>query len=118
MISLKLQILMLIAIAVYYILLWILLRKRSLNLKYTLLWIFSGLVMFIMGVFPKILSWLSGQVGIETPTNALFSIMFFCIIIILMSLTSIVSKLNNKSKKLIQTIAILEKRVRELEEYK
>ena len=118
MISLKLQTLMLIAIVVYFILLWMLLRKRSLNLKYTLLWIFSGVVMLIMGAFPKILSWLSSQVGIETPTNALFAIMFFCVIIILMSLTAIVSKLNEKTKRLIQTIAILEKRIRELEENK
>lgn len=118
MISMKLQILMLLAVAVYFLLLWYLLRKRSLNLKYTLLWIFSGAVMLVMSAFPQILSWLSEKVDIQAPTNALFAIMFFCVIIILMSLTAIVSKLNNKSKRLIQTIAMLEKRVRELEERK
>ncbi len=118
MISLKLQILMLIAILVYFVLLWMLLRKRSLNLKYTLLWIFSGAVMLVFGVFPNLLSWISEKIDIATPTNALFAIMFFCIIIILMSLTAIVSKLNEKTKRLIQTIAMLEKRIRELEENK
>ena len=116
MISTKLQILMLLAIALYFILLWILLRKRSLNLKYTLLWIFSGAVMLVMGVFPGVLSWISNKIDIATPTNALFAIMFFCVLIILMSLTAIVSKLNEKNKRIIQTIAMLEKRIRELED--
>lgn len=49
------------------------------------------------------------------PTNALFAFMFFCVIIILMSITAIVSKLNEKNKRLIQSVALLEKRVRELE---
>jgi len=45
----------------------------------------------------------------------LFAIMFFCVIIILVSMTSIVSKLNAKVTELAQQQAILEKRVRELE---
>ena len=115
MISAKLQIIMLLAVAVYFILLWYLLKKRSLNLKYTLLWIFSGFVMLLMSIFPNLLSWISEQIDIATPTNALFAMMFFCVIIILISLTAIVSKLNDKSKTLIQTVALLEKRIRELE---
>lgn len=118
MVPLKLQILMLVAVAIYFLLLFMLLRKRSLNLKYTLLWIFSGAVMLLLGVFPNLLSRMATMIGIATPTNALFAIMFFCVIIILMSLTAIVSKLNEKTKRLIQIIAMLEKRLRELEEDK
>lgn len=118
MISNKLQIVMLLAVGFYFVILWLLLRKRSLNLKYTLLWIFSGIVMLILGIFPSILSWIAETLDVYAPTNALFAMMFFCVIIILMSLTAIVSKLNEKSKRLIQTIAILEKRLRELEEKK
>lgn len=115
MISVKLQVLMLLAVVVYFLLLWWLLRKRSLNLKYTLLWIFSGIVMMILSVFPNTLSWISHQLDIVAPTNALFAIMFFCVIIILMSLTAIVSKLNKKCTRLIQNAAILEERLRKLE---
>ena len=71
--------------------------------------------MLALAVFPRILSWLAALVGIYDPTNALFAFMFFCGIIILMSITAIVSKLNEKSKRLIQSVALLEKRVRELE---
>lgn len=76
----------------------------------------SGVVMLVLAVFPQILGWLAALVGIYDPTNALFAFMFFCVIILLMSITAIVSKLNEKSKQLIQSVALLEKRVRELED--
>jgi len=116
MISSQLQIAMLIAIGLYFIIVFQLLKRKSLNLKYTLLWLFSGVIMLVLAVFPRILGWLSASVGIYAPTNALFAFMFFCVIIILMSLTAIVSKLNEKSKQVIQALALMEKRVRDLEE--
>lgn len=113
--STALQYSVLIAVLIYFIVLFFLLKKRSLSLKYTLLWIFSGIVMLLLALFPQFLVWFAQLVGVYAPTNALFSIAFFCVIIILVSLTAIVSKLNEKNKKLIQSLALLEKRVRELE---
>lgn len=115
MISTKLQAAMLIAVAVYFLLVLRLLRQKTLNLKYTLLWLASGGIMLMLAVFPQILGWFAALVGIYDPTNALFAFMFFCVIIILMSITAIVSKLNEKSKQTIQAVALLERRVRELE---
>lgn len=116
MISGRLQFVVLSGVCVYFILLWILLKRRSLNLKYTLLWIFSGCMMLFLGLFPWVLTWISELLGIYAPTNALFSLILFCIIVILVSLTAIVSKLNQKCTRLAQNIAILEKQVRELQE--
>lgn len=116
MISSKLQIAMLIAVAVYFLIVFRLLKQRSLNLKYTLLWLLSGVIMLVLAVFPQILNWFAALVGIYDPTNALFAFVFFCVIVILMSLTAIVSKLNEKSKRIIQTMALMERRIRELEE--
>ncbi len=116
MISSKLQISMLIAVGLYFLIVFRLLKRRNLNLKYTLLWLLSGAIMLMLAVFPRILGWLAALVGVYDPTNALFALMFFCVIIILMSLTAIVSKLNEKSKKVVQTLALIEKRVRDLEE--
>lgn len=118
MISRKLQIAMLIAVALYFLIVFRLLKRKSLNLKYTLLWLLSGGIMLVLAVFPQILNYLAALVGVYDPTNALFAFMFFCVIIILMSLTAIVSKLNEKSKQAIQALALMEKRVRDLEEDK
>ena len=71
--------------------------------------------MLVFVLFPWLLQSFALLVGISAPMNALFSMSLFCIITILMSLTAIVSKLNEKAKTLIQSIALLEKRVRDLE---
>lgn len=115
MIGGKSQIIMLLAVLCYFVLLIFLLRKKMLNLKYGLLWIFSGVLMLILAIFPGILNSFSRLVGIASPTNALFAVILFCVMIILMSLTAIVSGLNNKVKRLAQAIALLENRLRAVE---
>ena len=115
MITSTLRFAMLGAIVLYFVLLVLLLKKKSLSLKYSLLWFFAGLVMLLLALWPGILVALTAALGIQLPVNALFAIMFFCIIIILVSITSIVSKLNSKVTCLSQEIALLEKRIRELE---
>ena len=108
MISKTLQIAMLIAIAVYFFLLILLLKKKRLLLKYSLLWLFAGFVMLVLAIFPSIISWISSVLGIYSPVNALFAIVLFYVIILLVSLTAIVSAQNEKIKRLIQREAILE----------
>ena len=74
MISTTLRIVMLVAVAVYFYLVLRLLKKKSLNLKYTLLWLLSGIIMLILAVFPQILNGFATAVGIYEPTNALFAV--------------------------------------------
>jgi len=113
--STKLQAFMLLALALYFLILFQLLKKKRLNLRYTILWIFAGFLMLLVSLFPQILFAITDFVGIEVPSNALFALILFFIIIIMMTLTSIVSKQNEQLKRLTQTIALLEKRLREQE---
>lgn len=114
--SITLQASMLLAVGLYFFLLLRLLKKKSLNLKYTLLWIFSGILMLVLALFPGLLSVVAKLIGVYAPTNALFALILFCVIMILMSLTAIVSKLNERVKRVSQAYALLEKRVREQKE--
>lgn len=100
----------------FFIIVLLLLKKRSLSLKYTLLWLLAGLVMAIMVLFPKLLVVLAHLSGIETPMYALFVVCIGFMLCILMALTSIVSKQNQKITTLIQMVGIYEKRMREVEE--
>ena len=72
--------------------------------------------MGILVLFPRILTYFVKIVGIQTPMNGLFISILFFVIIILMSLTSIVSKQTEKIRKLTQQIAMYEWRIRKLEE--
>lgn len=115
MISTSLRVFLFVAVIIYFALILFFLKKRALMLKYTLLWIFSGISMTVLIAFPQVLDWLIYIVDIKSPVNGLFAFAIFFVMIILMSLTSIVSKQNHKIKTLIQEVAILEKRIRELE---
>ena len=86
-----------------------------LSLKYTLLWLFSAFIMLIVSIFPDILRTVAKLLGFEIASNAVFSLMLGFVIIILLSLTAIASKQTENIKKLAQTIALLEKNIRELE---
>ena len=116
MIPLSLRISILLAIGVYFVLLVILLRKKSLTLRYSLLWLFTGLVMLFFTLFPGLLAWMTALLGFKLGSNALFAILFFCLLIILISLTSVISRQGEAIKRLSQEHALLEKRLRELEE--
>ena len=100
----------------YFAILLNLLKQRRLQLKYTLLWLAFGVIMVVLTLFPSILDAISNFVGIYSPVNALFAIACFCFILILVSLTAIVSRQNEKIKQLVQYTALLEERVRKLEE--
>lgn len=100
----------------YFCLLVFFLKKGTLSLKYSLLWIFSGISMGILVLFPELLYLFVYIIDIKSPVNGLFALCIFFIVIIMMSLTSIVSKQNDKIKCLVQDNALLELRIRELEE--
>lgn len=113
--SIKLQITLIICIVLFFCAIIHLLRKDALRLKYSFLWILTGIVLLIVGIFPGVMNWITSVVGIYDVTNGLFAIALFFILCMLLSITSIVSKLTNKNKDLTQSNALLEKRVRELE---
>lgn len=118
MIQRTLQITLSIAVICYFIILSYYLKKRMLELKYTLLWLVAGVIMGIMIFFPKTLVWFVRMLGIESSMNGLYALCIAFIIMILMMLTSIVSRQQFRIRTLIQELSMLEKRIRELEEKK
>lgn len=115
MIPAKLQAVLIVVVLCYFIMMCIFLKNKALSLKYTLLWLFAGVVMGVLVVFPQLLTFINGIIGIQENMNGLFIWAIGFILCILLSLTSIVSRQNNKIKQLIQTISRLDERIRELE---
>lgn len=115
MIPFTLRVTLSIAVICYFILILYYLKKRMLELKYTLLWLAAGAVMGIMIFFPEILVRFVRILGIESNMNGLYVLCIAFIIAILMTLTSIVSRQALKIRTLIQEISMMEKRIRELE---
>ena len=114
--SITLRIFILIGIIFYFVLIFHFLRKKELALKYTLLWLAAGVIMLFFDLFPTLLTFMVHLFGIELPVNGIFAICIFFLIILLMSITSIVSKQTERIRTLTQYTATLEKRIRQLEE--
>jgi len=118
MIPSNLRIVLIIGVIAYFIIILMFLKRKELSLKYSLLWLLAGVILGVMVVWPELLSQFIHLLGIADNMNGLFILCIAFIIMILMSLTSIVSRQADKIKNLTQTISKMEKRIRELEERK
>lgn len=116
MLPINLRIILIVAVCCYFILILLFLKRKALELKYTLLWLLAGVVLGIFVLFPNLLLKLVNLLGIESLMNGLYVLCIGFIIIILMALTSIVSRQTMKIRALIQENAMLEKRLRETEQ--
>ena len=107
--TIRLQIIMLGVILIVFILLISLLRKRSLHLKYSLVWLFCLFGVALLCIFPGLLAKISVLLGIETPVYSLFMICIVILTAVCISLTVAVSRLSDRFRILSQNIAIKEK---------
>ena len=111
----KLRIFLAIGVIIYFVLLVYMLKRRRVILKYTLTWMLAGLVLVVFLIWPRLVFDASALIGISNPVNAVFLLFAGCVLLLLLSLTSIVSQFNRTNRETIQALALLEKRVRELE---
>lgn len=115
MIPATLRIVLICALIIYFTIVLIFLKNKTLELRYTLLWLVAGVVLAVLVAWPQLLSKCVAVIGIQSNMNGLFIMAFAFVIMIMMSLTSIVSKQANKIKILVQEIAIMDKKLRELQ---
>lgn len=116
MIPVTLRIVLIIGVISYFVVILMFLKRKALALKYSLLWLVAGAVLGIMVIWPQSLIQFVRLLGITDSMNGLFILCIAFLIMILMSITSIVSKQTDKIKNLTQAMAKMEKRIRELEE--
>ena len=112
----RLRTALLAAIILFFVIVLYFLKRRRLTLKYSLLWLLTGTVMLVLVAFPELMMFLSRLIGTQSIMNTLYLLILAFVIILLMMLTSIVSGQTERIRRLAQSNALLEKRIRELEE--
>lgn len=106
-----------IAIAVIVLLAVVeLVRRRRLLERYALLWLTAAAGLFVLGVWKGLLTSLTRDVGIKSAPNALFSLGFAFVIVVLLSMTLVISRLSEQNKQLAQRVALLDDRLSQQEE--
>jgi len=114
--STSLRIFALVLITIYFVVILRLLKKKKFALKYSLLWFLAGILMLVVVIWPEVLVWGAELLGIEVASNGLFAICILLEIMIMISITSVISDFANRMTSMVQNMALMEKRIRILEE--
>ena len=112
----RIQVVAVIAAFALAILILELVRRRHLNERYALLWLFSALVILVLAVWEGLLASIASLLGIAYPPNALFLIAVGFILLLLLSMSTALSRLQGQTRILAQRLAILEARFGRLKE--
>lgn len=94
------------------------LKKGRIPIKYSLIWYFSALIIFIVAVLPFILEVIANTIGFKTTSNLVIGIIISLLLFITMSLTIITSGQKKKITLLIQEISIMNQKITEIEKRK
>ena len=116
----SLKIFLIFTTIVYLLLIIKLIKKRELNINFSIFWILAGIALIgaliIMLIVPGVMGKISRMLGFEVPANMVFCISIFALFYIGLDLTWKISKENKKSIILTQEISLLKERVNKLEE--
>lgn len=115
MLSTELRILLIVMAVIYFAIVLFLLKKKSLILKYSLIWFLSSVVLLVFAIFPQIVGFFARLLGIASETNAIFLVVIFFILLLLISLSVIVSRQHKQIKTLIQEVSLLKKEIKDKE---
>lgn len=102
---------------VFFIATFELIRKGHLREEYAILWLLTSLAIAILSLWPGLVEIISRITGLYYIT-AVMVIVFIFLIFLLMHYSIAISKVKEVNKELIQRYALLELRLREIEEDK
>jgi len=88
----------------------VVLKKGRMPVKYSLLWYFSSIVVFVLSVFPFAIEWVAKIFGFKTLSNLIVAIMICILLFLTMALTIITAGQNKKITLLIQELSLLKEK--------
>lgn len=92
-----------------------LVRRNRLKERYSFLWFTTSIVLLVFTLRRDWLEDLARLVGVYYPPTALFLLLVFFMLLILVHFSTVISKLLGDNQSLSQTVGILESRLRALE---
>jgi hypothetical protein len=112
--SLRLQLVAVIATGTLFLFVFELVRRRRLMERYALLWMFSAVVLLGLAVWKNALGRLSEAVGIVYAPSAFFAVAFGFALMLLLHFSLVVSRLADQNKVLAQKLGQLQEHVDQL----
>ena len=109
--SYRIQVVAIIAVAVFFYIITRLILKGKLRTEYSFVWILMGLVFLFFSVYRKGLDLLAHFFGVYYAPSLIFIFFFFMVFIFLIHLSVVSSKHHEQIKKLTQENALLKEKL-------
>ena len=111
--SLRLRIFLIISALIFIIGIANSIKKNDVNIKYSLIWLFSGVLIIIVTIIPNLLEILSNFLGFELVSNMIFLLAILVSLVLSYSFTVILSRHAKRIRLLTQEISILKAEIEE-----
>ncbi len=85
-------------------------RRSQLQTNDAVFWFLFAGCLVVVSVFPQIIYWLCSLIGIESPANLVFLLVFVILIIRLLTTSVETARLKNKLERLTQSVALQNKK--------
>lgn len=105
--SIALKIVSISFLIVLMIIIFHLLKKDKITIKYSIVWLLPCLILLIFVLIPGFLTWTTKVLGFQTASNMVFALLIALLMMISIVLTVIVSTQKNQIRALIQEVSIL-----------
>jgi hypothetical protein len=89
-----------------------LLRRRRLRERHAIWWFVAGILALVISIFPVTLQWAAALVGVQVPTNLVFFVSIAILFLVCLQLSSELTDLERKTRRLAERVALLELDVR------
>lgn len=84
-----------------------LVKGRKISVKYSLVWIMPCAILLLFTLVPGIMISFTKLLGFQTASNMILVLLMCFVMVVILALTVIVSKQNEKIRLLVQEISIL-----------
>ncbi len=88
-----------------------LLRRGVLREKYAVLWLFFSGAALMLAIFPAILVWLTGVLGVAEPVNLLFFVTIVLLVLVSVQLSYELSRHEARIRRLAEEVALLQEEI-------
>ncbi len=114
--EMRLQYLLILGAFVLFGMIVRLIKNNKMEVKYSIIWLGFSFTMIVFSIWPQLVFILGDITRVINPVNFVFLTQIIFILLILLSVSAVISGFSKKIKRLAQANALLEKRIRRLEE--
>ena len=93
-------------------------RRSKVQIEDSIFWVLFSLVLILFSVFPQVAYRISDLVGTQAPSNFIFMLVIFLLLVKVFSMTVRISQLEAKLRELVQRMALEELETQEKKEHR